>query len=87
MLTKPGVYKVIWHNTYSYMKAKTLKYRLRVLYKKDQIEEKQLREKNSMSLDELFTINELSEIEDSTYKALKSIYPGFVPIVKIQRPS
>ena len=39
-----------------------------------------------MSLDELFTINELSELEDTTFKALKSLYPGFVPIVKIQRP-
>jgi len=31
LVTEPGVYKIIWHNSYSYLKAKTLKYRLRVL--------------------------------------------------------
>jgi hypothetical protein len=32
-LQKPGVYKVIWHNSFSYMKPKTLRYRLKVLEK------------------------------------------------------
>lgn len=35
ILQKAGVYKVIWHNSYSYLKAKTLKYRLRILERKD----------------------------------------------------
>lgn len=43
-------------------------------------------EKAHMSLDDLFMINELNELEDTTYKALKTIYPGFVPIVRIERP-
>ena len=39
LIPKPGVYKVIWHNSYSYMKAKVLRYRLRVLEKKEVIGE------------------------------------------------
>lgn len=72
---------MIWHNTYSYLKAKTLKYRLRVLEKKDETEI----QKSSIMIEDLFTVNELSESEDRAYKALRSIYPDFIPIVKITR--
>ena len=33
LLQKAGLYKIIWHNSFSYMKPKTLRYRLRVLEK------------------------------------------------------
>ena len=59
LLTKPGVYKAIWHNSYSYLKAKTLKYRLRLLERKDQAEAA-----TSDHLEDLFLINELNERED-----------------------
>ena len=38
------------------------------------------------TLEDLFTVNELTEREDQTLKALKLIYPEFVPIVKIMKP-
>jgi hypothetical protein len=34
----------------------------------------------------VFSVNELTEREDATLKALKTIYPDFVPIVKIMKP-
>jgi hypothetical protein len=40
MLSRPGVYKAVWHNAYSYMKAKILKYRLRVLERKEAVDDK-----------------------------------------------
>jgi predicted transcriptional regulator len=83
LLSKPGVYKVIWHNSYSYMKAKTLKYRLRILKKKDAIEERMHHDKENMKLDDLFIVSDISQLEESTYKCLKSIYPNFIPIVRI----
>ena len=59
---KPGEYAVIWHNTYSYIKAKTLKYRLRVLERKDTVEENI--QAHSLQIEDLFTVNDLSEKED-----------------------
>jgi hypothetical protein len=40
-----------------------------------------------MTLEDLFTVNELNEREDATYKAMKAIYPEFIPIVRITRPT
>jgi len=76
------MYKVIWHNQYSYMKAKVLRYRLRVLERKSQKEITSLE-----SVDELFTINELNQKEELTYNALKQVYPDINPIIKIARPT
>jgi hypothetical protein len=55
LLQKAGLYKVIWHNSFSYMKPKTLRYRLRIIEKLDH---------SSMSLDDLFTVNDLNEKEE-----------------------
>jgi hypothetical protein len=66
LLQKPGVYKVIWHNSFSYMKPKTLRYRLRVLEKQPASTEY-----SQHSLDDLFTVNDLNEREEQTYKALR----------------
>ena len=76
LLPKPGVYKVIWHNTYSYLKAKTLKYRLRILEKKEE-------SKEVSHVEDLFTINELNEKEDRAYRSLKQVYNDVIPIVKL----
>ena len=84
LLSKPGVYKVVWHNSFSYLKAKQLKYRLRVLTKKDGSEDSS-HAFDGLQISDLFTINELSEKEDSAYRSLKTIYPSFMPIVRIIR--
>ena len=55
LLQKAGLYKIIWHNSFSYMKPKTLRYRLRIIEKLDQ---------SSVSLDDLFTVNDLNEKEE-----------------------
>jgi hypothetical protein len=87
LLAKPGVYKAVWHNAYSYLKSKVLKYRLRILERKEAGQEEKLAMENShLSLEDLFAINELTEREDSILKALKSIYPTFIPMVRITRP-
>ena len=66
-MAKAGVYKAIWHNSFSYLKAKTLKYRLRVLEKT----ESESSESSISQLEELFSVNDLSDREDQTYKALR----------------
>ena len=58
MLVKPGVYKAIFHNSYSYLKAKQLKYRLRLLDRKDTDSAEEA------SMEDLFTVNELNEKEE-----------------------
>lgn len=61
-MTKPGVYKAVWHNAYSYLKAKVLKYRLRVLEKKEPGEkEHQAIENSHYTLEDVFSIDELTE--------------------------
>ena len=79
LLQRPGVYKIIWHNSFSYMKPKTLKYRLRLLEKQAPASDPHY------SVEDLFTVNDLNEKEEQAYKALRQVYPDFVPIVKIQR--
>jgi len=79
LAAKPGVYKVIWHNSFSYLKAKTLKYRLRVLERKGEASPP------TTPLEEMFTVNDLSEREDQAYRALRSVYQDFVPMVRIVR--
>ncbi len=60
-MTKPGIYKVIWHNQYSYLKSKVIKYRLRVL---ERVDLNQAAAKiPTESVEDVFTINELSERE------------------------
>ncbi|CDW75143.1 sec14-like protein 2-like [Stylonychia lemnae] len=87
LLLKPGVYKAVWHNSYSYLKAKTLKYRIRVLERKDMIEEQSNIEHNQNHLEDLFTVDDLNEKEDNILRGLKQIYGDIVPIIKIMRPS
>lgn len=82
MLAKAGVYKAIWHNSYSYLKAKSLKYRLRILDRKE-INASAVDE--ASQIEDLFTINDLTETESKTFRALRAIYPDFVPIVRIVR--
>ena len=64
------------------MKAKVLRYHLRVLEKRSQKEITSLE-----SVEELFTINELTQKEELTYNALKQVYPEINPIIKIARPT
>ena len=61
------------------MKPKTLKYRLRLLEKQTPASDPHY------SVEDLFTDNDLNEREEQAYKALRQVYPDFVPIVKIQR--
>lgn len=59
-----------------------MKYRLRILDRKDMnacaVDE-------SSQIEDLFTINDLTEAEGKTFRALRTVYPDFVPIVRIVR--
>jgi hypothetical protein len=81
---KPGLYKVIWHNQYSYMKGKVVRYRLRVLEKK---EDDQNDATQPEEIEELFAINELSEREEMAFKAIRQVYPLYNPIIKVTKPA
>ncbi len=78
LVCKPGVYKAIWHNSFSYLKAKTLKYRLRVLEKKED-------PLQATPLEDMFVVNDLSDREDQTFKALRTVYQDIIPMVRIVR--
>lgn len=82
-VSRSGVYKAIWHNSQSYMKTKTLKYRLRVLEKV--VTPAESGEK--VAIEDLFTVNDLNEREEQTYKMMRAIYPERVPIVRVVKNS
>jgi hypothetical protein len=89
-VNKPGLYKVIFHNQYSYMKAKVIRYRLRVLEKKENVpahsnESYPLEEKEVETVEDLFIINELSEGEEKVYRSIKQIFPNYNPIIRVVR--
>ena len=67
-MQRPGIYKVIWHNSYSYLKSKVLKYRLRILEKKEhQADPPSV----DLHLEDLFMVNDLNDKEDLVYRAFK----------------
>jgi hypothetical protein len=55
LVVTPGVFKIVWHNSYSYLKAKTVKYRIRVL--SIPVESK------SSQLEDLLSQGELTPVE------------------------
>lgn len=80
LVTLPGLYKVVWHNSYSYLKAKTIKYRIRVLTKHSGKE-------TISSLEDLLTQGSLSDIELLSFHRMRDAYPDYIPIVRIARPA
>ena len=53
MILEPGVYKVIWHNTYSQVKARKLNFSLKVLEPVEIKDEEESKEFQILSLDQL----------------------------------
>ena len=60
-VSEPGIYKVVWHNSYSYIKPKVVKYRLRVLSPLS------AEPKKASSVDELLSCGSLTPEEESEY--------------------
>lgn len=78
-VTQPGIYKVVWHNSYSYLKAKTVKYRIRVLTEPVA--------RKPSKLDDLLTQGSLSETELELFRKMREVYPDYIPMVRIARPA
>lgn len=78
LVTTPGVYKIVWHNSYSYLKAKTVKYRIRVLSEPSA--------SKLIGLEDLLTQGELTPDEVAIFKRMRAVYPDYIPIVRILRP-
>ena len=78
LINKPGLFKIIWHNSYSYLKAKTVKYRIRVLT--------QASDEKSVKLKDILSVGDLNQEEMVMFQKLRKVYPDYIPIVRIIRP-
>lgn len=97
LVKEPGVYKIIWHNSYSYIKSKTIKYRLRVLSPMAEqtapvtstaSRAPTTASMGSITLDSLVSCDgNLTAIEENVFKALRAEYTSFIPMVRILRPA
>jgi hypothetical protein len=63
LVTTPGVYKIIWHNSYSFLKAKTVKYRIRLLTTPTKTQ--------AISLEDLLSIGSLNQEDLVIFKRMR----------------
>ena len=82
LVREPGIYKINWHNKHSYMKAKTVKYRIRVLVPQEGKEKI-----SGVKETDLLSLGELNSKQRKQFDALRLLYPSFIPMVRILRPS